>query len=79
MTASASPKPDRRFRRRDAVVQTAVELINKKGVHGMTLAEVAARLGQDLTPFGAEIAGHGNEIAEFHALIAAHAGNRRPS
>lgn len=44
MTASASPKPDRRFRRRDAVVQTAVELINEKGVHGMTLAEVAARL-----------------------------------
>lgn len=43
--------PTKRFeKRKAAIVASAVEVINRKGVRGMTLAEVAARL--DLVPTG---------------------------
>lgn len=43
--------PTKRFeQRKSAIVTSAVEVINRKGVRGMTLAEVAARL--DLVPTG---------------------------
>lgn len=45
---AASPKQPRtaKFRRRqEAIVRAAVSLINKKGVRGMTLVEVASQLG----------------------------------
>jgi AcrR family transcriptional regulator len=43
--------PTKRFeQRKSAIVASAVEVINRKGVRGMTLAEVAARL--DLVPTG---------------------------
>lgn len=43
-SAEVVSKPSKRFRRRDAVIQTAIEIINEKGLKGMTLAEVAARM-----------------------------------
>ncbi|HEV2532957.1 TetR/AcrR family transcriptional regulator [Phenylobacterium sp.] len=43
--------PTRRFeRRRSAIIASAVEELNRKGIRGMTLGEVAARL--DLVPTG---------------------------
>ncbi|MDB5450127.1 MAG: transcriptional regulator, TetR family [Phenylobacterium sp.] len=45
----AARKPTRRYEaRRNAIVASAVEVLNRKGVRGMTLGEVAARL--DLVP-----------------------------
>ncbi|ODT89774.1 TetR/AcrR family transcriptional regulator [Phenylobacterium sp. SCN 70-31] len=44
-------QPTRRFEaRRNAIVRSAIEEINRKGVRGMTLGDVAARL--DLVPTG---------------------------
>lgn len=43
---STSRKPSRRFEaRRAAIVSSAVEVLNRKGVQGMTLGDVAANLG----------------------------------
>lgn len=51
MTAAAAPVPTKRFvERKAAIVGSAVEVINRKGVRGMTLADVAARL--NLVPTG---------------------------
>ncbi|MDP3854930.1 TetR/AcrR family transcriptional regulator [Phenylobacterium sp.] len=51
MTAAAAPVPTKRFvERKAAIVGSAIEVINRKGVHGMTLADVAARL--NLVPTG---------------------------
>jgi AcrR family transcriptional regulator len=49
---SAAPRgPTRRFEmRRKAILASAVEVLNRKGMRGMTLGEVAARL--DLAPTG---------------------------
>jgi AcrR family transcriptional regulator len=48
---AARRRPTRRFEaRRNAIVCSAVEEINRKGVRGMTLGDVAARL--DLVPTG---------------------------
>ena len=47
----AKRKPSRRYSgRRDAIIASAVAVINRKGVRGMTLADVAERL--DLVPTG---------------------------
>lgn len=48
---SAPRAPTRRFEaRRNAIIASAVEELNRKGIRGMTLGEVAARL--DLVPTG---------------------------
>src|SRR5678815_3985449 len=48
-----APRPNKSathkfHRRRDTIVRAAVEVLNAKGVRGMTLADVAARI--DLVP-----------------------------
>ncbi|MFN3521744.1 MAG: TetR/AcrR family transcriptional regulator [Phenylobacterium sp.] len=49
--AAASRSPTRRYaERQTAIIASAVEVLNRKGVRGMTLGEVAARL--DLVPTG---------------------------
>lgn len=48
---SVGRKPSRRYnKRRDAIINSAVTVINRKGVRGMTLADVAQSL--DLVPTG---------------------------
>ncbi|WP_304170260.1 TetR/AcrR family transcriptional regulator [Phenylobacterium aquaticum] len=71
--------PTRRFEaRRAAIVASAIEVMNRKGVRGMTLGEVAARL--DLVPTGVIYyfrnkealaqACYLNGVERFNALIA---------
>lgn len=51
IAAGASRAPTRRYEQRQtAIIASAVEVLNRKGVRGMTLGEVAARL--DLVPTG---------------------------
>ncbi|MDO8377958.1 TetR/AcrR family transcriptional regulator [Phenylobacterium sp.] len=72
--------PTRRFeQRKSAIVSSAVEVLNRKGVRGMTLGEVAARL--NLVPTGVIYYFRNKEdlaaacflqgIARFNALLAA--------
>ena len=50
-TRSARRAPTSKFhKRRDMILRAAVDVINLKGVRGMTMAEVASRL--DLVPTG---------------------------
>ena len=78
--------PTRRYEaRRNAIVASAVEEVNRKGVRGMTLGDVAARL--DLVPTGViyyfrnkeELAAAAScgPSSGFDALIAEAAGRRR--
>lgn len=73
-------KPSRRYNgRRDAIIASAVAVINRKGVRGMTLADVAERL--DLVPTGViyyfrnkeelAVACFERAIDRFNGLIAA--------
>lgn len=77
---TAAPAPTKRFvQRKAAIVGAAVEVINRKGVRAMTLAEVAARL--NLVPTGVIYYFRNKEalasaaflegIARFEGLIAA--------
>lgn len=51
IAAGAARAPTRRYEQRQtAIIASAVEVLNRKGVRGMTLGEVAARL--DLVPTG---------------------------
>lgn len=51
MTTTTVRVPTKRFeQRKSAIVGSAVEVLNRRGVRGMTLADVAARL--DLVPTG---------------------------
>ena len=51
LQAKATRGPTRRFeQRKTAIVASAVEVLNRKGVRGMTLGEVAASL--NLVPTG---------------------------
>src|ERR1043165_3843610 len=76
-------QPTRRYEaKRNAIVRSAVEEMNRKGVRGMTLGDVAARL--DLVPTGViyyfrnkeELAGAAflKGLEGYEALIAASAG-----
>lgn len=80
--------PTRRYQaKRDAIVRFAVEEMNRKGVRGMTLGEVAARL--DLVPTGViyyfknkeELAAAAflKGIGQFEALIASGEGEGAPA
>jgi AcrR family transcriptional regulator len=73
-------RPTRRFEeRKSAIVTSAVHVLNRKGVRGMTLGEVAARL--DLVPTGViyyfknkeELAAacFANGIARFNSFVRA--------
>jgi len=84
----AERAPTRRYQaRRDAIVRFAVEEMNRKGVRGMTLGEVAARL--DLVPTGVIYYFRNKEelaaaaflkgIGQFEALIAAAEGPDDPA
>lgn len=75
--------PTRRYEaKRSAIVRSAVEEMNRKGVRGMTLGDVAARL--DLVPTGVIYYFRNKEdlaaaaflkgVADYEALIAASAG-----
>lgn len=86
--ASAMRAPTQRFEaRRQAILASAVAELNHKGVRGMTLGEVAARL--DLVPTGViyyfrnkdELAAACflKAIARFEALIAGAMGEAEPS
>lgn len=80
LTIMTPRAPTKRFeKRKAAIVASAVEVINRKGVRGMTLAEVAARL--DLVPTGVVYYFRNKEdlasacflegIARFRELLAA--------
>src|SRR5687768_3177673 len=81
--AAARRQPTRRYEaKRNAIVRSAVEEMNRKGVRGMTLGDVAARL--DLVPTAViyyfknkeELAGAAflKGLEAYKALIAASAG-----
>ena len=80
--AAARRPPTRRYEaKRNAIVRSAVEEMNRKGVRGMTLGDVAARL--DLVPTAViyyfknkeELAAAAflKGLDAYHAMIAAHA------
>lgn len=81
--AAGARRPTRRYEaRRNAIVRSAVEEMNRKGVRGMTLGDVAARL--DLVPTGVIYYFRNKEelaaaaflrgVAAYEELIAAGAG-----